>query len=196
MSAPASPELPAEPTPALPPFSSPSPATPEAEPTSRPQPAPLPTLRSENGRLELSADSLTINGQRYSLLELEGVEVQPVRWLLWFMLGGLVLAGFTLGFLQNWLRTMPAMAGMALGALILAYGNRGANRLRLHRLGREAAYFSFSGASEQWVKLAAEANRRIRQRHDEAAAAAAAVLQAELDAAQAEPDTTDSSILS
>ncbi|PJJ60266.1 hypothetical protein [Hymenobacter chitinivorans] len=153
------------------------------QPAARAEAAPLPTLRSENGRLELTADNLTINGQRYALLELEGVEVQPVRWLLWFMLGGLVLAGFTLAFLQNWLRTMPAMFGMALGALILAYGNRGANRLRLFRLGREAAYFSFSGASEPWLRLAAEANHRIRQRHDEAAAAAEALLRAETEAA-------------
>ncbi|MCB2410086.1 hypothetical protein [Hymenobacter lucidus] len=164
----------------------PSPAS-EPEPAPKPTPAlppaPLPTLRSENGRLELTADRLTVNGQPFSLLELEGVEVQPVRWLLWFMLGGLVLAGFTLAFLQNWLRTMPAMAGMAAGALILAYGNRGANRLRLHRLGREALYFSFPGAAEPWLKLAAEANRRIRQRHDQAAAEAAALLQAEADAA-------------
>ncbi|UOQ51504.1 hypothetical protein [Hymenobacter cellulosivorans] len=190
MSAPQTPELPAGPTPAPSSFPPLPPPTPLVEPSSPPQP----TLRSENGRLELNADSLTINGQRYSLLELEGVEVHPVRWLLWFMLGGLVLAGFTLAFLQNWLRTMPAMFGMALGALILAYGNRGANRLRLYRLGREAAYFSFSGDSEPWLKLAAEANRRIRQRHDEAAAAAAALLQAELDAAQASTDLTDSPI--
>jgi hypothetical protein len=152
---------------------------PSPEPVPLPTPPPQPTLRSENGRLELTADSLTVNGQRFSLLELEGVEVQPVRWLLWFMLGSLVLAGFTLAFLQNWLRTMPAMAGMAAGALILAYGNRGANRLRLHRLGREALYFSFSGASEPWLKLAAETNRRIQRRHDEAAAAAIALLEAE-----------------
>ncbi|TGE28745.1 hypothetical protein [Hymenobacter metallicola] len=171
---PATEELPAEPLP--------EPAT---VPASAPLPPPPPTLRSENGRVELTADSLVVNEQRYSLLELEGVEVQPVRWLLWFMLGGLVLAGFTLAFLQNWVRTMPAMAGMALGALILAYGNRGANRLRLHRLGREAAYYSFSGPPEPWLKLAAETNRRIRQRHDEAAAQAAALLQAETDAAQA-----------
>ncbi|UOQ70745.1 hypothetical protein [Hymenobacter cellulosilyticus] len=192
MPAPEIPELPVEPQSAPEPLASP----PQGPTASSPQPEPalLPTLRSENGRLELTADSLTIEGQRYSLLELEGVEVQPVRWLLWFMLGGLVLAGFTLAFLQNWLRTMPAMFGMALGALILAYGNRGANRLRLFRLGREAAYFSFSGASEQWLKLAAEANRRIRQRHDEAAAAAAAVLQAELDASQPAPDPADSPI--
>lgn len=160
---------------------------------SAPEPAPLPTLRSENGHLELTADSLTINGQRYSLLELEGMEVQPVRWLLWFMLGGLVLAGFTLAFLQNWVRTMPAMTGMALGALILAYGNRGANRLRLYRLGREAAHFSFAGAAEPWLKIAAEANRRIRQRHDEAAAVAAALLQAEAAAADS-TESTESTI--
>ncbi|MCB2376871.1 hypothetical protein LGH70_04720 [Hymenobacter sp. BT635] len=164
----------------------PLPLPPEPAPVSLPPPPP--TLRSENGRLELTADSLTVNGQRYGLLELEGVDVQPVRWLLWFMLGGLVLAGFTLAFLQNWVRTMPAMFGMATGALLLAYGNRGSNRLRLHRLGREAVYYSFPGASEQWLKLAAETNRRIRQRHDEAAQAAAAILQAEIEAAQAEAD--------
>ncbi|TGE24517.1 hypothetical protein E5K00_04705 [Hymenobacter aquaticus] len=163
----------------------PLPPPPDPEPVLTAQPAPLPTLRSENGRLELTADSLTVNGQRYGLLELEGLDVQPVRWLLWFMLGGLVLAGFTLAFLQNWIRTMPAMFGMAVGALLLAYGNRGANRLRLYRLGRETVYYSFAGASESWLKLVAEANRRIRQRHDEAAALAAAIYQAELDAANA-----------
>ncbi|TGE13894.1 hypothetical protein [Hymenobacter elongatus] len=154
-------------------------------------PPPPPTVRSENGRLELTADRLTVNGQQFALLELEDVEVQPVRWLLWFMLGGLVLAGFTLAFLQNWVRTMPAMFGMATGALLLAYGNRGANRLRVFRLGREAAYFSFPGAPEQWLKLAAEANRRIRQRHDAAAAEAEALLAAEAATLAAVTDSTE-----
>jgi hypothetical protein len=138
--------------------------------------APLPTLRSEDGRLVLTGERLEVRGQVFSLLELEGVELTPVRWLLWLLLGGFTLAGFLLGFLQNWLRTSPAMLGITAGALLLAYGSRGTNRLRLFRLGREAVFFSLPGSPEPWYKLTAEVNRRIRQRHDEAAAAAAALL--------------------
>lgn len=155
-----------------------------------PEAAALPVLRSADGRLVLTGERLEVRGQTFSLLELEGVELTPVRWLLWLLLGGFTLAGFLLGFLQNWLRTSPAMLGITAGALLLAYGSRGTNRLRLFRLGREAVYFSLPGAIEPWRKLAAEANRRIRQRHDEAAARAAAELlawQAEQDA-QSAPD--------
>lgn len=138
-----------------------------------------PPLRSEDGLLELTDDTLAVRGKSFSLLELEGVDVQHVRWLLWFMLGGLILAGFLIGFLQNWLRTMPAALGMTAGALLLAWGQRGTNRLRLHRLGREAQYFALPGEPAQWQKLASETNRRIRRRHDEAAQAAAALLAAQ-----------------
>ncbi|QDA62109.1 hypothetical protein [Hymenobacter jejuensis] len=136
----------------------------------------LPPLRSSDGRLELTADTLTVNGQRFLLLELEAVELTPVRWLLWYLLGGFALAGFALAFLQNWLRTMPAMLGLAASALLFVYGQRGTNRLRLHRLGREAVHFALPGEPERWQQLARETNRRIRRRHDEAAAAAAAAL--------------------
>lgn len=145
-----------------------------AEPA--PAPAPLPTLRSDDGRLVLTDDTLQVNGQRYALLELEGVEVQHVRWLLWFLLGGFTLAGFLLGLLQNWLRTMPAALGLTVGALLLAWGQRGTNRLRLHRLGRETANFALPGELPGWQKLVSEANRRIQRRHDEAARAAAQAL--------------------
>ncbi|WP_141106444.1 hypothetical protein [Hymenobacter gelipurpurascens] len=137
-----------------------------------PPPAPevFPLVRSEDGRMALTNEALEVDGQTVGWRELEAVDVQPVRWLLWFLLGGFTLAGFMLAFLQNWLRTIPAAAGMAAGALLLAFGARGSNRWRLHRPGREVAYFALPGAARSWQQLAAEANRRIRQRHDEAAA--------------------------
>ncbi|UOG77018.1 hypothetical protein MTX78_10535 [Hymenobacter tibetensis] len=169
----------------------PPPASPEEEhpvdasvapPTDTPVAAPLPLpqqfaeMRSEDSRVILTNDQLQVNGQRFGWWELEGVEVQRVRWLLWLLLGGFTLAGFLLGFLQNWLRTMPAALGIVVGALLLAVGQRGTNRLRLYRLGREAAHFALPGELPTWQKLTAEANRRIRQRHHEAAQAAAAAL--------------------
>jgi len=141
---------------------------------STPAPTPdLPLLRSPDGRLELSATTLRVHSQTFSLLELEAAELTPVRWLLWYMLGILTLSGFALGFLQNWLRTLPAAAGMAAGALLLAYGQRGTNRLRLHRPGREALHFALPGEVATWQPLIGELNRRIRYRHDQAAALAA-----------------------
>lgn len=133
-------------------------------------------VRSEDGRVILSNDQLQINGQRFGWWELEGVDVQRVRWLLWLLLGGFTLTGFLLGFLQNGLRTMPAALGIMVGALLLALGQRGTNRFRLHRLGREAAHFALSGELSSWQQLVAEANRRIRQRHHEGAQAATMAL--------------------
>lgn len=135
-----------------------------------PPPAELPTLRSPDNRLELTGTTLRVHSSTFSLLELEGAELTPVRWLLWYIVGILTLAGFAIGFLQNWLRTLPAAAGMAAGALLLAYGRRGTNRLRLHRPGREALHFALPGEATTWQPLIGELNRRIRLRHDEAAA--------------------------
>ncbi|OGX89196.1 DUF6232 family protein [Hymenobacter coccineus] len=90
----------------------------------------------------LTATSVTVRGQAYALRELERADVLRVRWLLWYLLGALSLAGVMIVYLQNGLRTVPAMAGMAGAALLLAYGQRGTNRLRLFRLGREAAHFA------------------------------------------------------
>ncbi len=149
---------------------------PSLPPAPAPERAPLPTVRSEDGRLVLTDRSLTVNGRTYALLELESVELTPVRWLLWFLLGGITLAGFALAFLQNWLKTIPAMLGCAAAALLLAYGQRGTNRLRLHLLGRESAHVALPGEAAPWQQLAAETNRRIRLLHDEAAALAAAAL--------------------
>ncbi|WP_375438387.1 hypothetical protein [uncultured Hymenobacter sp.] len=153
----------------------------EAVPTTAPAfPLPDPLqfaeVRSADGRVVLTNDQLQINGQSFGWWELEAVAVQRVRWLLWLLLGGFTLAGFLLGFLQNWLRTMPAALGIMVGALLLAIGQRGTNRVRLHRLGREATHFALPGELLPWQKLATEANRRIRQRHHEAAQAATAAL--------------------
>ena len=133
-----------------------------------------PTLHGPSGRVVLTANALEVNGQRIALLELDAVELTPIRWLLWYLLGGFLLAGFALAFLQNWLRTVPAALGLTAGALLLAYGSRGTNRLRLYRTGREALHFALAGAPGPWLQLAAETNRRIRRRHEEAAAAAVA----------------------
>ncbi|WP_157530483.1 hypothetical protein [Hymenobacter norwichensis] len=147
-----------------------------ALPPPLPPPQQFPVVQSEDGRLVLTNDALTVNGQSFGWWELEGGEVKRVRWLLWLLLGGFTLAGFLLGFLQNWLRTMPAALGMTVGALLLAFGQRGANRLQLHRLGREATNFALPGELASWQKLIAEINRRIRQRQHETAAAATAAL--------------------
>ena len=145
-------------------------------------PPPLPTLRSPDGRFVLTADTLTVRGQPFALRELDRAELTPVRWILWYLLGGMGLAAVLIGFLQNWLRTGPAMLGMALTALLLAYGRRGTNRLRLHLLGREAVNFALPGEPEPWQRLGRELNRRVQHVHDLAAAEAVALL-----AAAAEP---------
>ncbi|UYZ60337.1 hypothetical protein [Hymenobacter latericus] len=142
-------------------------------------PPPRPPMQSPDGRWLLTDDELTLEGRSYSLLELERVSVQPVRWLLWIMLGALVLGGFTLAFLQNWIRTPTAMVGMSLGVLLLAWGRRGAMRVRLHRLGREESHHALGGELQTWQPLATETNVRIYLRHQRAAAEATALLAAE-----------------
>ena len=139
---------------------------------------PAEPLRSRDGRLVLTDTILTVRGQSFLLLELERAELTPVRWILYYLLGGLGLATVMIAFLQNWLRTGPAMTGMALTALLLAYGHRGTNRLRLYRLGREMLNFALPGETAPWQRLTAEANRRIFRVHDQAAHEAAALLAA------------------
>ncbi len=135
-------------------------------------------MRSPDGRLTLTATSLTVLGRTFGLRELERAEVQPVRWLLWYLLGSLGLAIVLILFLNNWLRTLPTMAGLLATALMLLYGHRGTNRLRLWRLGREAAHFALPGNADSWRRLVGETNRRIDRAHDQAAAEAAALLAA------------------
>lgn len=131
------------------------------------------TLRSEDSRVALTNDGLELNGELFGWRELEGVDVRPVRWLLGVLLGAFILCAFLLGFLQFWLRSVPAALGMGLGIALLAWGARGTNRWRLHRPGQEARHYALSGPARNWQQLAQEANHRIRQRHDEAAATAA-----------------------
>ena len=162
----------------------PEPAVPApayAPPTSDTQPLelpPLPPLVSDDGRVALTDTTLTVLGQQFHLIELERAEVAPVKWILWYLLGALGLAAVMIAFLQNWLRTGPAMFGMALTALLLAYGHRGTNRLRLHRLGREMVNFALPGETPPWQRFMAEVNRRIFRVHDHAAREAAAALAA------------------
>ncbi len=139
---------------------------------------PAPPVRSADGRLVLTDTTVTVRDQSFLLLELEGAELTPIHWILWYLLGGLGLAAVMIAFLQNWLRTGPAMAGMALTALLLAYGRRGTNRLRLFRLGREMVNFALPGDPVPWQRLTAELNRRIARVHDRAAREAAALLAA------------------
>ncbi|AMR26517.1 hypothetical protein A0257_04935 [Hymenobacter psoromatis] len=141
-------------------------------------PPPAATVGSTDGRLTLTATSLTVLGQTFGLRELERAEVQLVRWLLWYLLGGLGLAIVLILFLNNWLRTLPTMAGLLATTLMLLYGNRGTNRLRLWLLGREAVHFALPGELASWQRLVSEANRRVARAHDQAAAEASALLAA------------------
>ena len=149
-----------------------------AEPIAELPPPPAPTIGSPDGRLTLTATSLTVLGRTFGLRELERAEVQPVRWLFWYLLGALGLAIVLILFLNNWLRTLPTMAGLLATALMLLYGHRGTNRLRLWLLGREAVHFALPGDADGWRRLTAEVNRRVARAHDAAAAEAAALLAA------------------
>lgn len=165
-------------------------------PTPPPLATPLLTVQSPDGRLVLTATHLTVFGQTYGLRELERAEVQHVRWVLWVLLGGLGLAIVLICFLQNRLHTLPAMLGVAGTALLLAYGQRGTNRLRLWRLGREAAHVALPGELAPWQRLTSELNRRIARAHDQAAAeatyllAVAAAEQAATSSGRPDTDTT------
>jgi len=133
---------------------------------------------SPDGRLTLTATSLTVLGQTFGLRELERAEVQPVRWLLWYLLGGLGLTIVLILFLNNWLRTISTMTGLLATALLLLYGHRGTNRLRLWLLGREAVHFALPGEAATWQRLTGEINRRVARAHDQAATEASALLAA------------------
>ncbi|MDB5267162.1 MAG: hypothetical protein JWP58_202 [Hymenobacter sp.] len=151
---------------------------PALPPESLPELPPLPEVRSDDGRVVITDTSVTVRGREFSLRELERAEITPVKWILWYLLGGLGLAFVMIAFLQNQLRTGPAMLGMVATALLLAYGHRGTNRLRLHRLGREVVNFALPGETAPWQRLSAELNRRIFRVHDYDARQAAALLAA------------------
>lgn len=155
-------------------------------PAPEPFPAlpPLPPVVSDDGRVKLTDKTLTVLGREFLLMELERAEITPVKWILWYLLGALGLAFVMIAFLQNWLHTGPAMLGMALTALLLAYGHRGTNRLRLHLLGREMVNFALPGETPPWQRFMAEVNRRIYRLHDHAAREAAALLAAADEAAR------------
>jgi hypothetical protein len=157
-------------------------SAPYYQPAPPPEPLPvlppLPEERSADGRVILTDTSVTVRGHQFSLRELERAEITPVKWILWYLLGGLGLAFVMIAFLQNQLRTGPAMLGMVATALLLAYGHRGTNRLRLHRLGREVVNFALPGETAPWQRLSAELNRRIFRVHDYDARQAAALLAA------------------
>ena len=148
------------------------------EPLELPELPPLPPVHSDDGRVTITDKTLTVRGQEFLLLELERAEITPVKWILWYLLGGLGLAFVMIAFLQNQLHTGPAMLGMTIMALLLAYGHRGTNRLRLHRLGREMLNFALPGETAPWQRLTAELNRRIFRVHDHAARVDAALLAA------------------
>ncbi|MET4073316.1 hypothetical protein [Hymenobacter sp. UYCo722] len=164
-------------TPAIPAREAPGP-TYEPLPGLLPDLAPLPVVSSGDGRVLITDSTVTVAGREFLLRELERADVAHVRWILWFLLGGLGLAFVMITYLQNGLRTGPAMLGMALTGLLLAYGHRGTNRLRLHRLGREVVNFALPGETPPWQRLVAELNRRIFRVHDHAARLAAAELAA------------------
>ena len=181
-SEPAATPLPALPTPppeAPEPAPLPEPPPEVAEPLLPPPPTPelFAPLRSEDGRLLLTNEGLELNNEQFSWRELEGVDVQPVRWLLGVLLGAFIFLGFLSAYLQFWLKTAPAALGMGLGLALLAWGLRGTNRWRVHRPGRQTRYFSLGGPANGWQALAREANRRIGQRHHETATAAGYWLQ-------------------
>ncbi|GAA3961398.1 hypothetical protein [Hymenobacter antarcticus] len=140
-----------------------------SQPEPVPELTPLAVIRSDDGRVVLTDTTVIVRGQEHPLRELERAELTHVQWILWYLLGGMGLAAVMIAFLQNWLRTGPAMTGMALTALLLAYGRRGSNRLRLLRLGREMVNFALPGETPPWQRLTAELNRRIYRVHDHAA---------------------------
>ena len=151
---------------------------PAPPPALLPELLPQPEVRSKDGRVVLTDTDVTVSGRQFSLRELERAELTPVKWILWYLLGGLGLAFVMIAFLQNQLRTGPAMLGMVATALLLAYGHRGTNRLRLHRLGREVVNFALPGETAPWQRLTGELNRRIFRVHDYDARLAVAELAA------------------
>ena len=150
---------------------------------------PLPTVQSPDSRMVLTDTHLLADGRQFSYRELERADVAHVRWVLWILLGGLGMAIILISFLQNWLRTLPAALGLLGTAVLLAYGQRGTNRLRLWRLGREAAHFALGSDLALWQRLVGELNRRIARAHDRAAAEAAYLLAL----AEAKPNATPAS---
>ena len=132
----------------------------------------------------LTDTTLTLQSASFPLLALERADLTPVKWLLYYLLGGIGLAFIVIAYLQNWLRTMPFAGGLLLTSLLLLYGWRGTNRLRLYRPGRDVLNFALPGETAPWQRLCGELNRRIGRAHDRAAAEAAALLAAADEAIQ------------
>ncbi len=94
------------------------------------------TVRFRRGSLRYTPAGLTLvrpgGGWLIGPARLRFVAVRRVRFVLWYLIGGLITAYCLIGIVGNSLNPLPAWGGLLAGALLLTIGLRGAWQLSAH----------------------------------------------------------------
>lgn len=149
----------------------------------------LASAHVQRGRLRFTAAALTLSrpggGWLLGTSTLRYVAVRRVRFVLWYLLGGLLTCYCLIGILQNALKPLPGWGGLLVGAGLLTWGLRGAWQLSVHLLDQAeprhawlygadpAQLLRFEEDVNEWLRAQAEARRLTLLAAEEAARAAA-----------------------
>ncbi len=147
-------------------------------------------VRFRRGSLHYTSAGLALTraggGWQVGPARLRFVAVRRVRFVLWYLLGGLLTAYCLIGILGNSLNPWPAWGGLLGGALLLTIGLKGAWQLSAHLDDTadplvvwlygadEGALLRFEEAVNADLRAAAEARRLAALAAEEAQRAAAA----------------------
>ena len=150
------------------------------------------SVRFRRGSLRFTPAGLTLVRPRGGWLvgqaRLRFVAVRRVRFVLWYLIGGLITAYCLIGIVGNSLNPLPAWGGLLAGALLLTIGLRGAWQLSAHLDDApdplvvwlygvdEGALLRFEDRVNDYLRTAAEARRlaALAEQETEVARGAAA----------------------
>lgn len=147
------------------------------------------SVRFRRGSLRYTPAGLTLvrpgGGWLVGPARLRFIAVRRVRFVLWYLLGGLLTAYCLIGIIGNTLNPLPAWGGLLAGALLLTIGLRGAWQLSAHLHDEpnaltvwlygvdETALLRFEEEVNDHVRAAAEARRLSALMEEEARVTAA-----------------------
>ena len=145
------------------------------------------SVRFRRGSLRFTDAGLALErsggGWSVGVARLRGVAVRRVRFVLWYLVGGIITAYCLIGIIGNSLNPLPAWGGLLGGALLLAIGLKGAWQLSAHLEDEpnarvvwlygvdDGALLRFEDRVNDYLRAAAEARRLAVLAEEEAEAA-------------------------